>query len=166
MRATFISLVAMVLLWTAGAQALAQDNQGSNQKTTTPAAENERPKNAVEQSIEDARNRGEVVMGTCLENCENSSDVITDGVEAGRALELPKPVYPAIARAAHASGEVQVQVLIDIDGTVIAAAAINGHPLLQAASVTAARGTRFSPTKYKGEPVKVTGVLTYNFVSQ
>ena len=166
MRATVISLVAMVLLSTAGGRALAQENQGSNQKPTTPAAENERPKNSVEQIIEDAKKRGDLVLGTCLENCENSDDPVTEGVEVGRALELPKPVYPPIARAAHASGEVQVQVLIDTDGTVIAAAAISGHPLLQAASVTAARASRFSPTKYKGELVKVTGVLSYNFVSQ
>lgn len=166
MRATFISLVAMVLLWTAGAQALAQDNPGSNQKTTTPAAENERPKSAVDQMIDDAKKRGERVLASCLENCENSGDLITDGVEAGRALELPKPVYPAIARRAHASGEVQVQVLIDTDGTVIAASAVSGHPLLQAASVAAARGARFAPTMYNGEPVKVTGVITYQFISQ
>ena len=161
MRATFISLVAMVLLLFAGARALAQDNQ-----KTTPPTENERPKSAVDQTIEDAKKRGEVVLVRCLENCEKSDELITDGVEVGRALELPKPVYPAIARAAHASGEVQVQVLIDTDGTVIAAASISGHPLLQAAAVSAARGTRFSPTTLNGEPVKVTGLLTYNFVSQ
>ena len=30
----------------------------------------------------------------------------------------------------------------------------------------AARGARFSPTKLSGQPVKVTGVITYNFVAQ
>ena len=165
MRVTFISLVAMVLLWSAGAQALAQDNQESNQKTTTPAGENERPKSAVDKMLEDAKKRGEVVLARCLEDCENS-DQVTGDLEPGRALELPKPVYPRIAAAAHASGEVQVQLIIDIDGTVIAAAAVSGHPLLQAASVAAARGARFSPTKLNGEPVKVTGVITYHFISQ
>lgn len=62
--------------------------------------------------------------------------------------------------------QVQVQVLIDVDGTVIAAAAVSGHPLLFGASVAAARNARFSPTKFNGEPVKVTGVISYNFVAQ
>jgi len=166
MRTTFIALVAMALFWTTGARALAQDNQASTQKPATPATENERPKSAVDQMLEDAKKRGEVVLGTCLQDCEKSGDQISDDVEAGRVLELPKPAYPRIAVAAHASGEVQVQVLIDTDGTVIAASAINGHPLLQGASVRAARGARFSPTKYKGEPVKVTGVIAYQFIRQ
>jgi len=49
---------------------------------------------------------------------------------------------------------------------VISAKAISGHPLLQAASVSAAQGAQFTPTKLNGEPVKVKGVITYNFVRQ
>ena len=91
---------------------------------------------------------------------------IEGGVLNGKALELPKPAYPLIARAAHASGAVLVQVLIDEEGNVVSAHAIEGHPLLQAAAVNAARQARFSPTLLEGEPVKVTGVIQYNFVSQ
>ena len=91
---------------------------------------------------------------------------IQGGVLNGKALELPKPEYPDIARAAHASGTVVVQVLIDEDGNVASAHAISGHPLLQAAAVGAAREARFAPTRLSGQPVKVTGVIQYNFVSQ
>lgn len=91
---------------------------------------------------------------------------IEGGVLNGRALALPRPAYPAIARAAHASGTVTVQVLIDEEGNVISAHAIDGHPLLLAVSVAAARQARFSPTFLEGEPVRVTGVIQYNFVSQ
>lgn len=84
----------------------------------------------------------------------------------GQALSLPKPPYPPIARAAHAQGTVTVQVVIDETGTVVAAHAISGHPLLYATSVTAARGARFTPTKLEGQPVCVAGVITYNFVAQ
>jgi len=59
-----------------------------------------------------------------------------------------------------------VKVLIDVDGTVIAAASVSGHPLLQAAAVNAARNARFTPTKVNGQPVKVVGVIQYNFISQ
>lgn len=91
---------------------------------------------------------------------------ISGGVLNGKALSLPKPAYPAIAKQAHASGTVVVQVTISESGSVISAAAMSGHPLLRAAAVAAARGARFSPTKLSGQPVKVTGVITYNFVAQ
>jgi protein TonB len=90
---------------------------------------------------------------------------ISGGVLNGKAVSLPKPVYPAIARQAHASGTVTVQVTIDENGNVISAHAVSGHPLLQAVAVAAARSARFSPTKLSGQPVKVTGVITYNFVA-
>jgi protein TonB len=91
---------------------------------------------------------------------------ISGGVLNGKAISLPKPAYPPIARAAHAAGTVVVQVTIDENGNVIAAHAVSGHPLLQGAAVGAARQARFSPTKLSGQPVKVTGVIQYNFVAQ
>jgi protein TonB len=91
---------------------------------------------------------------------------ISGGVLNGKAISLPKPPHPAVAKAARASGTVTVQVTIDENGNVISARAVSGHPLLQAAAVQAARGARFSPTKLSGQPVKVTGVITYNFVAQ
>jgi protein TonB len=89
---------------------------------------------------------------------------ISGGVLNGKAISLPKPAYPAAARAVRASGAVQVQVLIDETGKVVSASAAGGHPLLQAAAVAAARGARFSPTLLSGQPVKVSGIITYNFV--
>jgi protein TonB len=91
---------------------------------------------------------------------------ISGGVLNGKAISLPKPQYPPIARAAHASGTVVVQVLIDENGNVVSAHAVSGHPLLQAVAVGAARQAKFSPTKLSGQPVKVTGVIQYNFVAQ
>lgn len=88
---------------------------------------------------------------------------ISGGVLNGKAISLPTPEYPAIAKQAKASGAVAVQVTIDESGAVIAAHAVSGHPLLQASAVTAARQARFSPTLLMGEPVKVNGVIVYNF---
>ncbi len=89
---------------------------------------------------------------------------ISGGVLNGKATSLPKPPYPPAARAVRASGAVTVQVLIDESGRVVSASAVSGHPLLRAAAVQAARGARFSPTQLSGQPVKVSGVITYNFV--
>lgn len=89
--------------------------------------------------------------------------VVSGGVLNGKAISLPKPPYPAIARTARASGTVTVQVTIDENGNVVSASAVSGHPLLRAAAVQAARQARFSPTKLSGQPVKVSGVINYNF---
>ncbi len=90
---------------------------------------------------------------------------IAGGVLNGRAISLPKPPYPAIAQKVKASGAVLVQVTVDENGDVISAKAVSGHPLLQGVSVAAARQAKFSPTLLSGQPVRVTGVITYNFVS-
>jgi len=91
---------------------------------------------------------------------------ISGGVLNGKAVHLVTPPYPAIARSAHASGQVTVQVLIDENGNVISAHPVSGHPLLQAAAAAAARASKFTPTKLSGQPVKVNGVIIYNFVAQ
>jgi TonB family protein len=88
---------------------------------------------------------------------------INGGVLNGKALYLPKPDYPPEAQSAKASGSVVVQITIDEVGAVIAAKAISGHPTLHQACINAALQARFSPTTLAGEPVKVSGVITYNF---
>jgi len=92
--------------------------------------------------------------------------VTSGGVLNGKAISLPKPDYPAIARAARASGTVTVQIVIDGRGCIESAHAIGGHPLLQAAATQAAQQACFTPTLLSGQPVKVKGVITYNFVAQ
>jgi len=91
---------------------------------------------------------------------------VSGGVLNGKAISKPQPAYPPIAKAARASGTVTVQILVDESGRVVSASAVSGHPLLQQAAVSAARQARFSPTLLSGQPVKVSGVITYNFVLQ
>jgi TonB family protein len=86
------------------------------------------------------------------------------GVLNGRAIRLPKPFYPELARSKGASGVVVVEVLIDERGNVVGACAIAGHWTLQKVAVDAARDAKFTPTKVSGKPVRVDGVITYNFV--
>jgi TonB family protein len=92
--------------------------------------------------------------------------IVAGGVLNGKAISKPQPAYPPLALAARAQGTVVVQILVDESGRVISASAVSGHPLLQQAAVTAARQARFSPTLLSGQPVKVSGVITYNFVLQ
>jgi protein TonB len=83
-----------------------------------------------------------------------------------QAIELPKPAYPPMARTIRLQGVVAVQVLIDENGKVISAKAVSGHPILVPEAVRAALRARFSPTTIGDKAVKVSGVITYNFVMQ
>lgn len=89
---------------------------------------------------------------------------VSGGILNSKATSLPLPAYPAAAKAVNAGGGVSVKVLIDEEGSVISAEAVSGHPLLRSAAVEAARLAAFSPTRLSGQPVKVSGVLVYNFV--
>ncbi|HEX8339259.1 MAG TPA: TonB family protein [Pyrinomonadaceae bacterium] len=92
--------------------------------------------------------------------------VVSGGVLNGKAVSKPQPAYPPIAKAAGASGTVTVQILVDEEGNVVSASAVSGHPLLQQAAVAAARQAKFSKTLLSGQPVRLSGVVTYNFVLQ
>jgi protein TonB len=85
------------------------------------------------------------------------------GVVNGIATRLPKPPYPAAAVALGIQGKVDVQVTIDEQGNVISAKAASGHVMLRDAAVNAALKAKFTPTYLSKVPVKVTGVIVYNF---
>ncbi|MCI0662658.1 MAG: energy transducer TonB, partial [Acidobacteria bacterium] len=89
---------------------------------------------------------------------------VSGGVLPGLAIKKVTPTYPAIARTARVSGAVKIQVLISEEGSVISAEVLDGHPLLQEAALKAAKQWIFKPTELTGVPVKVQGVLTFNFV--
>ena len=91
---------------------------------------------------------------------------VSGGVLQGSALKKVQPPYPPIAKAARAQGAVQVQVTISEEGRVIDAQVVSGHPLLREAALQAARQWAFKPTELSGVPVKVQGVLTFNFTLQ
>jgi protein TonB len=112
--------------------------------TTTPAVENRTPPVA------------ETPRPTTLR--------VSAPVILAKALDLPKPAYPAIARQARIQGPVNVQVLIDESGRVISAQAVKGSAMLTKAAEDAARRARFTPTKLGDQAVKVQGVIIYNFV--
>lgn len=82
----------------------------------------------------------------------------------GRALVLTKPEYPRAARELNLEGMVVVQVDIDEKGKVTGAKDLcEGLPYLGPAAIQAAFQSRFSPTTLSGVPVKVKGVIVYNF---
>ena len=85
---------------------------------------------------------------------------INGGMLNSKAIYLPVPEAPS----SEASGVVLVAIVVDEQGSVIEARAVSGPAALHPAAVTAARLARFTPTVLMGEPVRVSGTLSYNFV--
>ncbi len=83
--------------------------------------------------------------------------VVAAGIINGRAIRLAKPVNRGM------SGIVTVAVTIDEQGNVTNAGAVNGHRFLQQSARDAACNSKFSPTILHGTPVRVTGIISYNF---
>ena len=106
-----------------------------------------------------------VVSFASAQDASTSPKQISAGVVNGKALNLVKPAYPAVARQANAEGAVNVQITIDEEGNVVSAEAVSGHPLLRDAAREAALQSKFKPTVLNGQAVKVTGIIVYNFVA-
>lgn len=91
--------------------------------------------------------------------------IVEGGVINGKAIYKPGPRYPVEARNARAQGVITVKILVGEGGRVLASCAEgSGHPALKQAAEWASYGARFTPTLVEGVPIKVGGVITYNFV--
>ena len=91
---------------------------------------------------------------------------LSGGVLDDKALIKPAPTYPDIAKRKRISGTVTVQVVIDINGKVLAAQVLSGPKALRRAALEAAYQALFSPSTLSGQPIKVTGVLKYDFADK
>lgn len=88
---------------------------------------------------------------------------LTSPVLQGKATVRRLPDYPPLAKQIHLEDSVSVEIIIGTDGHVESARAVSGHPLLVTAAVSAAHGWRFEPTLLNGMPVRVTGIIVFNF---
>jgi len=88
---------------------------------------------------------------------------VTSVVLNSKVVSLPQPPYPMIAKQAGVQGTVNIQILVDEQGRVVSAQIVSGNGLLNAAAREAAMRARFTPTTLNGVPVKIQGVITYNF---
>jgi TonB family protein len=98
------------------------------------------------------------------EDKDKSSKEKSDKVKKGELIEAPRPEYPDDVKAQKIEGLVAVVITIGHDGNVIYAKADSGPKELYAVSEAAALKARFKPSYVNGQPAKVTGVMTYNFV--
>lgn len=79
------------------------------------------------------------------------------------AIYKAEPVYPSIAKSNRIQGAVYMQVTIDEGGLVIKAIPVSGPKDLIDTSITAVKKWRFRPIILEGKPVKVQGILVFNY---
>jgi TonB family protein len=90
------------------------------------------------------------------------SQPIELGVLNAKAIELPDPIIEK--GTPRYGGKVRVRVTVDETGKVILAEIEDGRIELRRPALEAARKARFAPTLLEGQPIKVTGIITYLFV--
>ncbi len=100
--------------------------------------------------------------GPALKSITPPDGAILGGVLNDIATSLPAP-DAAAAKSANASGTVTVEVVVNEKGAVVASSVVSGPQPLWSAAGAAARQARFDPPLHNGKPVKVAGVLTYEF---
>jgi protein TonB len=83
-------------------------------------------------------------------------------------IDIPKPVYPDLARNAGIEGQCVVEALVDVDGSIIEARIIksSGNQSLDAAAVEAAYKAKFTPAKQRDKAVRVWVSIPYRFTLQ
>lgn len=103
---------------------------------------------------------------TQTDNRQRPVGPVESGELNGKAIDLPKPIYPGEARKAKVTGQVKVRVIVTETGKVMSADIVSGPKQLWMAAIEAARQARFNPTLIGGSAVKITGILTYDFVEE
>jgi muconolactone delta-isomerase len=97
----------------------------------------------------------------------SAGEGIAKPVELGdlnaKALSLPKPTLSEEAKRVKATGKVSVKVIVDENGKVVSALALNNVAVLREAAENAAREALFKPLVQDGITVRFTGILTYEF---
>ena len=88
---------------------------------------------------------------------------VSTGVLQGMLIAPIRPVYPAIAKAAHVEGSVVVEAVISRQGMIESLRVVSGPLMLQQAALDAIREARYQPFRLNGEPTEVQTRITVNF---
>ena len=162
-NATISVVLILVMLMSIACQQQAANNSANANAKATPAntAVAVKPTEAETKPAEAAPVGKEIKVadGPKLKSIEPAEGTILGGVLNDLATSLPAPD----AGAATESGTVTVEVLVNEKGTVVASSVVSGPQPLWKAAGEAARQAKFDPPLHNGKPVKVAGVLTYEF---
>jgi periplasmic protein TonB len=88
---------------------------------------------------------------------------VSSGVSAGMLMAPIRPIYPAIAIAAHVEGKVVVEAVISKGGAIESLHVVSGPEMLRASAMDAIRAARYQPYKLNGEATEVQTTITVHF---
>jgi TonB family protein len=139
--------------------------------TNPPSAHTATANNATKQSSAASANNEAQAKPDSSTNEDKSESatpvarqqVVAVGSLTERATQRVAPSYPQTARNARIAGTVTVYVIVDERGMVRDVQNATGPDLLRGAALDAARRWRFQPTYINGQPVRVSGFITFNF---
>jgi TonB family protein len=97
------------------------------------------------------------------ERAGQGGTTVAVGALSALATQKVSPSYPALAKTARISGIVTVYLVVDEKGVVESVVRTEGPMQLQTAAADAARRWKFRPTLVDGQPVRVSGFLSFNF---
>lgn len=105
--------------------------------------------------------------GTFLDENQDAARYMVRMVSEDEATTVirsrDKPLYPAIAQAAHISGVVAIDVLVDRSGNLQKALVVSGPPMLLAAALEAAKSWRFKPLVVGSQGLPYMVQLAFSF---
>lgn len=84
-------------------------------------------------------------------------------MKPAQLLRSVPPVYPAMAKAQHISGDVQIDALIDPAGNVTSMSIISGPALLHQAATAALKQWKYKPAELDGNPTSMHLTVTLRF---
>jgi TonB family protein len=84
-------------------------------------------------------------------------------VKPARLISSAAPVYPALAKTQHISGDVRVDALIDATGRVTTMKVVSGPSMLHQAAMDALRQWKYQAATLDGKPVAMHLTVTIQF---
>jgi protein TonB len=84
-------------------------------------------------------------------------------VKSAKLISSVSPVYPALAKGQHVSGDVRIDALIDAAGHVTTMKVVSGPTLLHQAAMDALRQWKYQPASLDGKPVSMHLTVTIQF---
>ncbi len=102
-------------------------------------------------------------VGGCGLLADDTTVRISESDARRAAVKRVEPEYPAMARQVRLSGQVQVDVLIDVNGAVEKCTVLKGNVLLSNSAVSALKKWKFTPFSSAGQPAKAVTSITFDF---
>lgn len=84
-------------------------------------------------------------------------------VKQAKLLSTVPPVYPALAKNQHVSGDVRIDALIDVNGRVTTMKIVSGPTLLHQAAMDSLRNWKYQPASLNGNAVPMHLTVTIQF---